>query len=109
MQKMELQAPPHAAAGGAPAADAPAKTRAPSKAPWNKRPRTVLVPVRCPECGKSTSMRSAWMVVDTALTRWNRMKLKAACCRVSWNASPAELAEISRHVGRAGTRAHESD
>jgi hypothetical protein len=85
--------------GGAQAADAG------TKAPWNKRPRTVLVPVRCPECGKSTSMRSAWIVVDTALSRWNHMKLKAACCRVSWNASTAEVDEIRRHVGHAGTQA----
>ncbi len=78
-------------------------------APSSKRPRTLMVPVRCPECGKSMSMRSAWIVVDTALTRWNRMKLKAPCCGVSWNASSAELDEIRRHVGHAGTRAQGSD
>jgi len=109
MQKIELQTPPCAQAAGAPSAGVPSKRAAPSNAPWNKRPRTVLVPVRCPECGKSTSMRSAWVVVDTVLTRWNRMKLKAACCRVSWNASPAELDAIRRHVGPNVTRANGSD
>jgi len=98
MLKIALQAPPRASAAGAP-----------TKASWNKRPRTVMVPVTCPECGKSTSMRSAWIVVDTALTHWNRMKLKAGCCRVSWNSSTTELEEIRRHVGRVGVLAQGSD
>jgi hypothetical protein len=60
--------------------------------------RFARIPVRCPQCGAPTVMKCHWIVVTTALNRWNKMKLQAACCGVSWDASAAELDEIRRFL-----------
>ncbi len=55
-------------------------------------------PVRCPRCGLLTTMTSPALVVDTALNRWNNMRLHADCHAVSWDANPQELRSIRAYL-----------
>ena len=60
--------------------------------------RFAKIPVRCPQCGNATVMKCHWIVVTTALSRWNQMKLRAVCCAVTWDASVTELAGIRQFL-----------
>ena len=63
---------------------------------------TVLFPVTCPRCGSAGLMESPVIVVKTALTLWNNMRLYAGCHAVAWNASRGELENIRRYLTTDG-------
>ncbi len=67
---------------------------------------TVLVPVTCPQCGIKSLSEQPIIVVVTALTRWNRMLLRALCHEEAWDATPAELEAIREYLGAAWIEQH---
>jgi hypothetical protein len=59
----------------------------------------VEIPVRCAACGRESLVEFPVLVIATALTRWNNLRLYSACHDVSWDASPSELQFIRQHLG----------
>ncbi len=67
--------------------------------PRRKHNATVLIPVKCPICGKQALSPHPVIVVVTALTLWDRMLLRAPCHKQTWEAAAAELKSIRDHLG----------
>ena len=52
-------------------------------------------------CGTDTVTEFPTLVVVTALTQWNNMRLHGTCHAVFWDASAAEIQSIREQLGTA--------
>jgi 5-methylcytosine-specific restriction endonuclease McrA len=68
----------------------------------------VHIPIRCTVCGKTKLVEFPTLVVVTALTRWNHMRLHSDCHHSAWDAGRSELTDIRNYLGRNWIESHRS-
>lgn len=73
-----------------------------------KREPSVGIPVKCPLCRAEASVEFPVIVIITALTVWNNLRLYVNCHDVSWDASSTELDAIRCHLGTEWMLRHRS-
>jgi hypothetical protein len=59
----------------------------------------VQIPVRCPECGTVALTAFPILVVVTALTSWQQMRLYSSCHETGWDATQLEIQSMREHLG----------
>jgi len=66
----------------------------------------VHIPVQCPACGKKSLAHFPVMVIVTALTHQDHLRLYSACHDISWDASKSEIQVIQQFLGTEWLQLH---
>jgi hypothetical protein len=66
----------------------------------------IHIPVQCPACGKKSLAHFPVLVIVTAITRQDHLRLYSACHDISWDASNFEMQAVRQFLGAEWIESH---